>query len=155
MQYGIRCVATNPLVEKPQTAKLVNSSQKSTDFVPRTRPPMAMRNGLTALGTVGGSTSAPYGPSPTLPGLSASISSTRGISRTNTAATAHGTLCQPKCCARLARNGRKMSWPLALLAVSNPTTRPRLATNQRFATAVARPTMPAPEPTPTSTPQVA
>ena len=50
MQYGIRCVATSPLVEKPHTAKLENSSQKSSDRAPRTRPDSATTTGLTVLG---------------------------------------------------------------------------------------------------------
>ena len=53
-----------------------------------------------------------------------------------------------------ARSGRNTSWPAALAAVSSPIARPLLATNQRFATAAAMPTAPAPEPMPTITPQV-
>ncbi len=71
-----------------------------------------------------------------------------------TSATTQGTLRQPSDCVRLARNGRKISCPLAFPAVSSPTTSPRRSVNQRFATAAASPTIPAPDPMPTSTPQV-
>ncbi len=71
-----------------------------------------------------------------------------------TSATVQGTLRQPMDCAMLARIGRNTSCPLAFPAVSKPTTRPRRSTNQRFAIAAASPTIPAPEPIPTSTPQV-
>ena len=87
-------------------------------------------------------------------GLSGSISSTTGISARITPATTSGTMCQVWETTRLASSGRNTSWPEALLAVSSPTTRPRRCTNQRLAMAVASPTMPAPEPSPTSTPQV-
>lgn len=43
-------MATRPLVEKPHTATLENSSQKSSDRVPRASPATATRNGLTTLG---------------------------------------------------------------------------------------------------------
>src|SRR5208283_947433 len=154
MQNGIRWVATSPLVENPQTAKVMNSSQKSTDFAPRTSPAMAMTNGLPDRGGRTTISFEPNGPRPIAAGLSGSISSTSGISARITAATTVGTVCQPCDTTRLASSGRKTNCPLALPAVSSPTTRPRRATNQRLATAVARPTIPAPEPSPTSTPQV-
>ena len=47
-----------------------------------------------------------------------------------------------------------MSWPAALAAVSSPMARPVRRVNQRFATAAAMPTAPAPEPMPTISPQV-
>src|SRR5512136_358893 len=100
MQYEIRCVATNPLEEKPQTAKLANSNQKSSERTPLARPANAVTNGLAVLVMMGGSAAAPYGPRPTLPGLSASISTTSGTSARITSATAQGTLCQPRRSAR-------------------------------------------------------
>ena len=68
--------------------------------------------------------------------------------------TAIGTLTQPNDVASHASTGRNTSWPLALLAVSMPTTRPRRATNQRLAMVAATPKPVAPAPRPTSTPQV-
>jgi hypothetical protein len=47
------------LVEKPQIAKLMNSSQKSGDRTPRPRPENATTTGLTALVVVGGAAAAP------------------------------------------------------------------------------------------------
>ena len=154
MQKGIRCVATSPLVEKPHTAKVVNSSQKSTDFAPLARPAMAMTNGLPDRGGNATIWSEPNGAIPTEAGLSGSISSTTGIRHRITPATTSGTMCQVCDTTRLASSGRKTNWPEALPAVSNPTTSPRRCTNQRLAMAVARPTIPAPDPSPTSTPQV-
>ena len=56
---------------------------------------------------------------------------------------------QPWSWVSLARSGRKMSWPVALLAASMPTTRPRRSTNQRVATVApsTRATRPVPKPT--------
>ena len=87
-------------------------------------------------------------------GLSASSSTTTTISTAITTATVSGTDCQPKRSASRARTGRNTSCPDALPAASSPITNPRLATNHRFATAAASPTIPVPEPMPTSTPQV-
>ncbi len=52
-----------------------------------------------------------------------------------------------------AATGRKMSWPVAVLAASRPTTRPRRAVNQRLATMAPRTSAVRPVPAPSSTPQ--
>ncbi len=142
MQNGIRCVATSPLVENPQTAKVVNSSQKSTDRAPRISPAIAIANGLPDRGGSSTTSFDPNGPSPIAAGLSGSISSTTGISARITPATTSGTMCQVCETTRLASSGRNTNCPEALLAVSSPTTSPRRCTNQRLAIAVASPTMP-------------
>ena len=103
-----------------------NSSQKSTDCAPRARPPTAHRgtdwprSARSAVrrprrrararrcrgfppAAAARAGSAPGSPAPRPTARSAS----RDVRR------------------RLASNGRKISWPLALLAVSSPTTRPR------------------------------
>ena len=48
-----------------------------------------------------------------------------------------------------------MSWPVALLAVSMPTTRPRRSTNQRVAMVAPSTSATMPVPSPTRTPQSA
>ncbi len=60
---------------------------------------------------------------------------------------------QPQCCATLASSGRKTNCPVALLAVSIPTTRPRRALNQRVATVAPSTSAVMPVPRPTTTPQ--
>ena len=50
-------------------------------------------------------------------------------------------------------SGRKASWPVALLAVSRPSTRPRRSTNQRLATVAPSTIAVRPVPMPTTTPQ--
>ena len=132
----------------------MNSSQKSTDRAPRISPAIAMTNGLPDRGGSSTISADPNGPIPIEAGLSGSISSTTGISARITPATTSGTMCQVCETTRLASNGRKTNWPEALLAVSSPTTSPRRCTNHRLAIAVASPTIPAPEPSPTSTPHV-
>jgi hypothetical protein len=56
---------------------------------------------------------------------------------------------QPWSSARRAMTGRKSSWPVAVLAVSAPITRPRRVVNQRLTTTdpSTRAAMPAPVPT--------
>src|SRR5215472_1895104 len=58
MQYGMRWVATKPLVENPQTAKLENKSQKSGERTPRASPDKATMTGFAVLMAVGGSADA-------------------------------------------------------------------------------------------------
>ncbi len=60
---------------------------------------------------------------------------------------------QPICVASQALNGRKASWPVALLAESSPTSKPRLLTNQRLATVAANTIAVRPVATPTTSPQ--
>ena len=115
---------------------------------------MAITNGLPDTGGSTTTSCVPNAPMPIAAGLSGSISSTTGISARITSATTSGTLCHPCETTRWASSGRKTNCPLALLAVSRPTTSPRRSTNQRLAIAVARPTIPAPDPRPTNTPQV-
>src|SRR5438045_9344491 len=60
---------------------------------------------------------------------------------------------QPYAIASQASAGKNTIWPLALLAVRIPVTRPRRVENQRFATTAASGTPTAPVAPPTSTPQ--
>ncbi len=124
MQNGIRWVATRPLVENPQTAKVVNNSQKSTDLAPRISPAIAIMNGLPERGGSSTISFDPNGPSPIAAGLSGSISSTTGISARITPATTSGTMCQPWETTRLASNGRKTNCPEALLGGQQPDHQP-------------------------------
>ena len=71
-----------------------------------------------------------------------------------TPATIQATGCQPPRCTTAASIGRNTSWPVAVLAVRMPITRPRRSTNQRFTTAAASTTATKPEPVPTTTPQL-
>ncbi len=61
---------------------------------------------------------------------------------------------QPWWIARVVSVGKKMSWPVALPAVSMPMTRPFFAINQRFAIFAAKTKAIEPVPTPTTTPHV-
>ncbi|MNW05236.1 hypothetical protein D3C71_2014540 [compost metagenome] len=62
---------------------------------------------------------------------------------------------QPIVSVREASNGRKTSWPVALLAVISPTTSPRRLSNQRVATVAPSTSAVMPVPTPSTTPQIA
>jgi hypothetical protein len=59
---------------------------------------------------------------------------------------------QPQCWATEASSGRKISCPVALLAVSRPTASPRRAENQRVATVAPSTSAVMPVPRPTTTP---
>ncbi len=59
---------------------------------------------------------------------------------------------QPMVWLTLARMGMKMSWPVALLAVMSPTTRPRRFSNQRAATVAPSTSAVMPVPRPMTTP---
>ena len=63
--------------------------------------------------------------------------------------------CASRILVSFASMGRKMSCPVALLAVSMPTTRPRRSANQRVATVAPRTSATMPVPRPTTTPQSA
>ena len=65
------------------------------------------------------------------------------------------TLFQPYVLASCESPGKKINCPVAEAAVRTPVTKPRLATNQRFATVAAKTSAIEPVPTPTITPQVA
>ncbi len=60
---------------------------------------------------------------------------------------------QPKCSISQAPTGRKISWPVAELAVSTPTTRPRWVSNQRVETTALSTSAVMPEPMPSMMPQ--
>src|ERR1700712_4616731 len=109
MQNGIKCVATSPLVENPHTAKVMNNSQKSTDFEPRISPAIAMTKGLPDGGGNCTISLDPNGPIPIASGLSGNIRSTTGISARITPATTIGTMCQVWETTRLARSGKNTS----------------------------------------------
>jgi hypothetical protein len=59
----------------------------------------------------------------------------------------------PSDSATRARTGKKSSWPVAVLAVSAPITRPRRALNQRVTTTAPRTRATMPVPMPTRRPQ--
>ena len=77
---------------------------------------------------------------------------TSGTTASAAAATISEAHRQPCRVVTSATMGRKMSWPVALAAVSTPVTRPRRASNQRVATVATKPIEIDPVPTPTSTP---
>ena len=87
-------------------------------------------------------------------GRSGSSQATSGTSTAQAAATVHTTGRQPWCVASAASIGRKISVPVAVLAVSRPIIRPRLRTNQRFTTVAPSTIATQPEPTPENTPQL-
>ena len=62
---------------------------------------------------------------------------------------------QPYASVSLASSGRKTSWPVAVLAVSMPTTRPRWCWNQRAATVAPSTSATMPVPRPIRTPHSA
>ncbi len=59
---------------------------------------------------------------------------------------------QPMRSTSMVASGRKASWPVAELAVSTPSTRPRCLTNHRFATVAPSTIAVRPVPRPTTTP---
>ena len=130
---------TSPLVEKPQTAKLPTSSQKSVDRAPRSQAAAPRcRTDCRAGAPSPARHRRRAGRSPTARGLSGSKQQhQRDQQQQRSAATTQDTLCQCPPSAIAASTGRKTSWPLALLAVSTPTARPRCFTNQRLATVAA------------------
>ncbi len=65
------------------------------------------------------------------------------------------TVRQPPASASAANSGRKISVPVAVLAVSSPMTRPRWVTNQRLTMVAASTIATPPDARPDSTPQVA
>ena len=79
--------------------------------------------------------------------------STAIVASSNMASTSSSALRHPSDWLRLASSGRKTSWPVAVLAVSRPTTRPRRAENQRVATVAPSTIAVSPVPMPTITPQ--
>ena len=77
---------------------------------------------------------------------------TSGTTASAAAATISDAQRHPWCSVTSATTGRKISWPVALAAVSTPVTRPRRASNHRVATVATKPIEIDPVPTPTSTP---
>src|SRR6185369_7536825 len=77
---------------------------------------------------------------------------TSGTTASAAAATMSDAQRQPWYSVTCATTGKKISWPVALAAVSTPVTRPRRASNHRVATVATKPIEIDPVPTPTSTP---
>jgi hypothetical protein len=150
---GMKWVPTSPLVVAPQIAKPPASNQKGWVRAAPRRPSTAMRAALPV--RAGGVTisSPPYGGMPRSAGKSRSRKSTRGTTARAAPATTSAAVRQPWLCASQATRGRKMSWPVALPAVSTPVTSPRLRTNQRPATVATKASAIEPVPSPTRTPQ--
>ncbi len=77
----------------------------------------------------------------------------RGIVSSPAPATVKLTARQPQASTMAASSGRKMSCPVALLAVRMPMARPRRRVNQRFTTVAPSASAVMPVPTPTTKPQ--
>ena len=145
----MRCVPIRPLVLAPQTKKVAASSQNAGDRLPRA----SAASGASAGGVLVAAPVAPYRVSPMSSGRSRMNTATMRNTTAAAAATSQVAARQPCDVMRLARSGRKINWPVALAADSAPTTRPRLASNQRVATMAASTIDVMPVPAPTSTPQ--
>lgn len=96
---------------------------------------------------------APNGGRPTCAGHERRNRPATGITATATAVTTSVAVRQPYASDSAATTGRKISWPVALAAVSTPVTRPRRATNQRIAMVATKAVDREPVPRPTRTPQ--
>jgi len=145
----MRCVPTRPFVDAPQITNVRVSSQKSRDRSPSARASMAMRAGF-AVAAIGAAPAVPpYAVMPRSAGRSRRRANTIGIMSAAAEATMRIPNRQPSRSMTDASSGRKMSCPVAVLAVRMPSASPRRATNQRL-TIVAPSTsaaMPLPEPT--------
>src|SRR5471030_1199956 len=150
----IKWVWIRPLVLKPQMKKVPNMIQN-------TRLPETLRstwNGVAkvmcmgAAATMGCVGSAPNGRRPMSLGrlrMNSSTSTATSVQPMKMGSTA---MRQPKWPISQALTGRKISWPVAELAVSRPTTRPRWVSNQRLETTALSTSAVMPEPTPSITP---
>lgn len=136
--------------------KVANRNQKvrvraARDRAPKVAAIMPVRGVAGAGGSCG---SLPKGTRPTLAGRSGTSHQATGTSAAAAPATVQTTRVQSPDDASAARMGRKISVPVAVLAVSKPIIRPRCFVNQRLTTVAPMTTATAPEPTPENTPQV-
>src|SRR5476649_2269282 len=129
----IKWVWIRPLVLKPQMKKVPNMIQN-------TRLPETLRstwNGVAKVMCMGRLR------------MNSSTSTATSVQPMKMGSTA---MRQPKWPISQALTGRKISWPVAELAVSRPTTRPRCVSNQRLETTALSTSAVMPEPTPSITP---
>src|SRR5258706_426508 len=148
-------VPTSPLVVKPQTKNVADSSQKSRDLLPSASAEKAVLSGLpSSRVSTGWSASAPKGTVPTSEGCSGNRKKTSGIRNAIAAATQITTGCQPWSWAIADKTGMKISVPVEVEAANSPITNPRLVTNQRLTMTADSTLVMQPEPMPETTPQV-
>ncbi len=154
MQNAIRWVPTSPLVDRPQTKKLANSSQKIGRFIPRPSTAKALRNGLTAGRTCTSSSSEPRARRPTATGRSGTRKKITGRTSRLIPATYNEAFRQPTASIRTARTGRNTSWPVETLAAISPMAKPRWLLNQRDTMVAPSTLATVPVAMPFSTPQL-
>ena len=138
----------SPFVLAPQMKNVPPSSQKSRDPKPSRSAPSARPNGFSIERTGGVTVAAPYIGKPISDGYSRSAKNATGIKSAHTPETTSASTRQPGPLTRKPYSGKKISCPVALLAVNSPITVPRRFSNQRL-TIVApttRPTQPVPRP---------
>ena len=122
----MKCVPIKPLVESPQTKNEPNKYQKSFFLLACLR--VSIANAPAPIELFAGSTQsagAPYGRTPASCGRSLRKSQTNGINASATKVIDKETLFQPFISARCDNPGKKISCPVAELAVSAPMTIPR------------------------------
>ena len=155
-QSGMKWVCTRPLVDRPQTKNVPNSSQKMRVREASARAATDRRATLPASARRGGAMTAvsPYGAMPSSPGWSRTISSTSTRQAPQAATAGMTAIRQPACWASQAAAGRNSNCPVAVLAASRPSTRPRRAVNQRLATVAPSTMAVMPVAKPTIRPQV-
>lgn len=136
--------------------KLKNSSQKSRERLAISSVRNATASGFSfvASGAGGASAGSPYGRSFTSAGRSGNRNATSGITIAAATATTSTTGRQPWRCAIAASIGRNTSWPVAVLAVRIPITRPRRAWNQRVTKVADSVSATTPVEQPTISPQI-
>ena len=146
---------TSPLVVSPQTKNVPNSSQNTGLRAARA----STVNASPIVPACFMGAGAPPGCSPKRsvpmsPGCSGMTSATIGTSSRQAPLTAITTGRHAPPWLNHARNGRKISAPVAVLALSSPITNPCRVANQRFTTAAPSTDATAPLPMPENTPQL-
>ncbi len=155
-QNAIMCVPTRPLVVSPQTKNVPNSSQNMGCRTARTNTLSARPAVRAWRGAGGGGLSGPS-PKRRVPmsaGCSGMTRATSGTSARQTRLTARTTGRHAPSRESQASSGRKISAPVAVLALSRPMTSPCRVANQRLTTAAPSTEATAPLPMPDNTPQV-
>ncbi len=155
-QSVIQWVWIRPLVLRPQMKKVANRTQKVQLPEASRKAASGERNSVSRPRSWGGggvTAASPKRGRPRSEGRSRTRSSTSTSAASSPTTTTHMARRQPWRSVMAASMGRKTSCPVAVLAVSSPTTSPRRWANQRVATVAPRTRAIMPEPVPHSTPQ--
>ena len=154
---AMKWVWIRPLVLSPQIKKVPNSTQ-NTRFLSAPRSSRSgSRKDIGATPAAGGASTevsawAPKGRRPRSRGWSRTSSHTSAATSRQHSTTGISAQRQPTTSISQVARGRNNNWPVATLAVSMPSTRPRRCSNQRLATTAPSTRAISPEPRPSSTP---